>query len=166
LAKEKGIEVEWKAFELRPEGVEVPPKSPEYMEQVRAGIDSLSKQYGLEMKLNTKSEHSRHALEGAKFAKEHGKENDYHDAVFSAYFQKNQDINDPDVLIRISKDIGLDQNQFRRALEDRTYEEMVLEDVQEAQQLGVTGIPCFISGGRGVMGAQTYESLLELVESE
>lgn len=166
MAKEKGIEVEWKAFELRPEGVDVPPKSPEYMEQVKASIEAMSKQYGIEMKLNTKSEHSRRALEGAKFAKEFGNENEYHEAVFAAYFQQDEDINDVDVLVGIARKVGLDEILFRKMLENRSYEQAVLSDVREAHQLGITGIPCFVSGGRGVMGAQTYETLLKLVENE
>lgn len=166
MVKEKGVEVEWKSFELRPEGIEAPPKSPEYIARVRAGIESMSKQYGIEMKPNTESKHSRRALEGAKFAEEYGKGNEYHDAVFAAQFQHNQNVNDVEVLVTIADRIGLDKAAFRKALEERKYRSAVLDDVHEAEQIGITGIPCFISGNRGVMGAQSYESLLQLVEGE
>jgi predicted DsbA family dithiol-disulfide isomerase len=164
LVKEKGIDVEWKAFELRPEGVEVPPKTPEYIERAKAGVEALSEQYGLNMKWNDKSKHSRHALEGAKFADEQGLSNEYHEAVFRAQFQQTKNINDIETLVEIAKQIGLDESQFRQVLEDRRYEQKVLKENQEAQQLGITGIPCFISGNKGVMGAQSYESLLQLIE--
>ncbi|HEX6923422.1 MAG TPA: DsbA family protein [Bacillales bacterium] len=166
LAKEKGIEVEWKAFELKPEGEEVPEKSPEYMERARKGVEQLAAQYGLDMKFNASTDHSRHALEGAKYAEEHGKGNEYHDAVFAAQFQQERNINDLDVLVEIAGDLGLDQEDFRSELEKRTYQDAVLQDHAEAVRLGVTGIPCFVSGNRGVMGAQTYESLKQLVEGE
>lgn len=164
MAKEKGIEVEWKAFELRPEGVEMPPKSPEYMERARKGVEQLAAQYGLDMKFNTKTDHSRHALEGAKYAEVHGKGNEYHDAVFAAYFQQDENINDLDVLTEIAGKLGLDQEDFRQALEKRTYMDAVLQDVAEARAIGITGVPCFIYGNRGVMGAQNYESLKALIE--
>lgn len=165
MVKEKNVEVEWKAFELHPEGEQVPPKSPEYMAKARAGVESLSKQYGLEMHWNDKSKHSRRALEGAKLAKEYGLDQDYHDAVFRAQFQELKNIDDLDTLVSIAQQVGLDEKKFRQALETRRYQEDVLRDHNEAQQLGITGIPCFVSNHKGVMGAQSYESLLELIES-
>jgi predicted DsbA family dithiol-disulfide isomerase len=99
LVKEKNVDVEWKAFELRPEGVEVPPKSKEYIERAKAGVASLSAQYGLDMKWNDKSKHSRRALEGAKFAKQKGLENEYHEAVFRSQFQEVKNIDDLQILL-------------------------------------------------------------------
>jgi predicted DsbA family dithiol-disulfide isomerase len=166
LVEEHGIEVEWKAFELRPEGVELPEHPPEYMARARAGVEAMSKQYGIEMKWNDKSKHSRHALEGAKFAEAYGKSGEYHEAVFSAHFQQDKTINDIDTLVEIAGSIGLDAEAFRQALETREYEPAVLRDVEEAHAIGITGIPCFIAGNRGVMGAQSYESLLRLISGE
>jgi predicted DsbA family dithiol-disulfide isomerase len=164
VAKEHNVEIEWKSFELRPEGVEIPPKPPGYMEQAKANVARMSKDYGIEMNWNDRSKHSRHALEGAKFAEEQGLGNEYHEAVFRAHFQQDKSINNLDTLVEIAEGIGLDPVAFREALDTRRYQQKVIEDTQEAQQLGVTGIPCFISGNKGVMGAQSYESLVQLVE--
>ncbi len=142
----------------------MPEHSPEYMARARAGVEAMSKQYGIEMKWNDRSKHSRHALEGAKFAEAHGLSNDYHEAVFKAHFQQEKAINDIDTLVRIAESLGLDGQEFRKALETREYEPAVLRDIQEAQAIGITGIPCFISGNRGVMGAQSYEALVELIK--
>lgn len=166
MAKDYNVEVEWKAFELKPEGVETPPKSPEYMEQAKANVERMSQQYGIEMKWNDQSKHSRHALEGAKFAEEHDLGNEYHDAVFKAHFQQDKTINDIDTLVDIAEGLGLDAKAFREALDSRRYEQQVLDDVEEAHQLGITGIPCFVSGNQGVMGAQTYETLLKLINED
>ena len=163
MAKEYNVEVEWKAFELRPEGVETPSHPPEYYEQAKASVQQMSAHYGIEMNWNDKSEHSRHALEGAKFADEQGLANEYHDAVFRAHFQQDRTINDIDTLVAIAGEVGLEQESFRQVLETRRYQQQVIDDMREAQQIGITGIPCFISGTQGVMGAQTYESLLELI---
>jgi predicted DsbA family dithiol-disulfide isomerase len=162
--KDKNIEVEWKAFELRPEGVEAPPMSEEYLAQAKAGVQSLAQQYGMQMNWNDKSKHSRRALEGAKFAKEFGLENEYHEAVFIAQFQEVKNIDDMDTLIEIAKQVGLNEEKFHEALETRRYQDEVLRDHQEAQSIGITGIPCFISGNKGVMGAQSYESLIKLMD--
>lgn len=156
--------MKWKAFELRPEGVEVPPKSNEYIQRAKAGVEAMSEQYGLDMKWNDKSKHSRHALEGAKYAEEQGLGNEYHDVVFAAQFQQNEDINDVDTLVRLGVAIGLNEQEFREVLESRKYRTAVLRDHQEAMQLGITGIPCFVSGNQGIMGAQNYDALKALVE--
>ncbi len=160
MAKENDIEIEWKAFELRPEGETTAEHSPEYYEQAKANVDRMSKHYGIEMRWNDKSKHSRHALEGAKFAKEYGKENEYHDAVFRAHFQQDKTINDIDTLVEIGESIGLDKESLREALVTGRYEEQVLADVQLAREIGISAVPCYISGTKGVMGAQTYDSLL------
>jgi predicted DsbA family dithiol-disulfide isomerase len=166
VAKDHDIEVEWKSFELRPEGVEVPPHSPEYYEQAKANVKRMSEHYGIEMKWNDKSKHSRHALEGTKFAEEHGLSNEYHDAVFKAHFQQDKTINDIDTLVEIAEGMGLDAETFREALETRRYQQKVLDESEEAHRLGVTGIPCFIVDNKGVMGAQTYESLMQLLKQD
>ncbi|WP_255245412.1 DsbA family protein [Evansella sp. LMS18] len=164
LVKEKNAEVEWKAFELRPEGME-PPKMPDgYYEQAKKNVQMMAEQYGLEMHWNDKSKHSRRALEGAKFAEKNGRAHEYHEAVFKAQFQQNKNINDIDTLAQIASDLGLDEEDFRQALESREYEQEVLADHEEAQQIGITAVPCFVSGNRGVMGAQPYEALVKLVE--
>jgi predicted DsbA family dithiol-disulfide isomerase len=164
--KDKNIEVEWKAFELRPEGVTAPPMSEEYLAQAKAGVQSLSQQYGMQMNWNDKSKHSRRALEGAKFAKIFGLENEYHEAVFKAQFQELKNIDDMDTLIEVANQVGLNEGEFRNALNNRRYQNEVLKDHQEAQSLGITGIPCFVSGDKGVMGVQSYESLVKLMDQQ
>ncbi len=164
MAKEHNVEVEWKAFELKPEGVETPSHPPEYYEQAKANVKQMSEHYGVEMKWNDRSKHSRHALEGAKFADEQGLANEYHDAVFKAHFQQEKTINEIDTLVEIAESVGLEPTRFKEALETREYEQQVINETEEAHQMGITGIPCFVSGTKGVMGAQTYETLLQLLE--
>lgn len=166
LVQEHEVEVEWKAFELRPEGMQLPEKSPEYMARAKAGVEALSHQYGIEMKWNDKSKHSRMALAGAKYAAEQNKDNAYHDAVFSAQFQQQKNINDLDTLVEIAAGIGLDEKEFRQAAVSEHYQERVVKESKQAQQMGVTGIPCFVIRGKGVMGVQSYEDLLALVQGQ
>lgn len=164
LVKDKNIILEWKAYELRPEGFEIPPKSPQYLAQAKAGIENLSRKYGLPMTFNEQSKHSRLALEGAKFAEEHGFGNEYHDAVFAAQFQEQKNINDLQVLAELAQQIGLDQEEFLKALVTRKYEHAVSQEVEEAQQLGIQMVPCFIVEGRKAFGVQSYEALEKLLQ--
>jgi len=159
LAKDKNLIIEWKAFELRPEGIELPEKSPKFLAKAKAGLEALGQKHGLRMTFNEKSKHSRFALEGSKFAEEHGLGNEYHDAVFTAQFQEQRNINDLSVLSDIAGQIGLDQEEFKQAIVTRKYEQAVSQDVEEAQRLGIQSVPCFIVDGRAVHGAQSYEAL-------
>ncbi|BCJ86801.1 hypothetical protein skT53_17860 [Effusibacillus dendaii] len=166
MAKQKGIEIEWKSFELRPEGVEVPEKSPEYYEQAWRSVRQFAARYGLQMNLNRQAKHSRKAHEGAKFAEQNGKSDEYHDAVFRAQFTEDKNIDDIDTLVNIAGQIGLDPQSFRQALESRQFEAQVLADTDLAAQYGISAIPCFVVGNRGVMGVQTEEALQRLLEGK
>jgi len=163
LAKDRNLSVEWKAFELRPEGLEIPPKSTEYLARAKAGLENLSRKYGLHMIFNDQSKHSRLALEGAKFAEEHGLGNEYHDAVFVAQFQEQKNINDPQVLTELAQQIGLDREEFLKVLVTRKYERAVSQDVDEAERLGISSVPCFIVEGHKAFGVQSYEALEKLL---
>ncbi|KPV44329.1 DsbA family oxidoreductase [Alicyclobacillus ferrooxydans] len=164
VAKEQGLEIEWRAFELRPEGVDVPPKPSEYMERVKAGVEALAKQYGLEMSLSGKSKASRRAHEGAKFAEEYGKAQEYHEAMFVAQFKDGRNVDDIDTLVDVATSIGLDPGAFREAVESRRYRDKVLEDERLAEEIGVTGIPCIIVENRGAMGVQSVDQIKALIE--
>lgn len=164
LAKDKNLTVEWKAFELRPEGIELPEKSPEYLARAKAGVEALGKKYGLHMNFNEKSKHSRLALEGSKFAEEQGLGNAYHDAVFAAQFQEQKNINDVGVLIELAGQIGLDSQEFKQTLLSGKYKQAVSQDIAEAQHLGIQSVPCFIVDNRAVHGAQSYEALEKFLQ--
>ncbi|SDI36604.1 Predicted dithiol-disulfide isomerase, DsbA family [Desulfosporosinus hippei DSM 8344] len=159
LARDKNLIVEWKAFELRPEGVELPEKSPADIANAKARLEALGQKYGIYMTFNEKNKHSRLALEGSKYAEEHGLGNEYHDATFAAQFQESKDINDLSVLYGIAAQIGLDQEEFRDALVTKKYEQAVLQDLAEAKGLGIQSVPCFIIDNRALHGAQNYNSL-------
>lgn len=163
LAKEKDLLIEWKSFELRPEGIEVPEKSEKYLAQAKLSLEALGQKYGLQMTFNEKSKHSRMALEGAKFAEDNGYGDAYHNAVFTAQFQEQRNINDLNVLTDIAVQIGLDQEEFRKALLTKQYEQAVLQDISEAHDLAIPGVPYYIVDGRTAYGAQSYEALERLL---
>jgi predicted DsbA family dithiol-disulfide isomerase len=88
-----------------------------------------------------------------------------HDALFKAYFVDGRNIGDPDVLLEVAKSVGLDEAKAREVLETRSYKDAVDADWDRSRQYGVTGVPTFVAGQRGVVGAQPYETLVQLIES-
>jgi predicted DsbA family dithiol-disulfide isomerase len=68
------------------------------------------------------------------------------------------------VLLEIAGKVGLPVEKAREVLEKRTFKAAVDEDWKLSRQFGVTGVPTFVVGPYGVVGAQPYETLEQLVE--
>ena len=86
-----------------------------------------------------------------------------HDALFRAYFVDARNIGDPEVLVEIAVAAALPAAGAREVLEKRTHEAMIDADWAKSRQYGVTGVPTFVIGSNGVVGAQPYEALEQLV---
>jgi predicted DsbA family dithiol-disulfide isomerase len=59
--------------------------------------------------------------------------------------------------------LGLSVDGAREVLEKRTFEAAVDADWALSRQYGITGVPTFVVGHYGVVGAQPYEALEALV---
>ena len=70
-----------------------------------------------------------------------------------------------DTLVKIAEQVGLHIDEAREVLDSRRFKEAVDADWQRSSELGVTGVPTFVAGGRVVVGAQPYEELENLVIS-
>jgi predicted DsbA family dithiol-disulfide isomerase len=86
-----------------------------------------------------------------------------HRALFEAVHARSLNIADHVVLARLLAEVGLDAEAGLAAVRARTFATAVDADWQEARDLGITGVPTFVSGRLGVVGAQPYETLVELV---
>ncbi len=163
------MEVEWKAFQIRP-GVplEGMPRvlKPGERNELSPGARQLSEEIGLKMKRPTFIACSRPALESAEYAKEQGKFDEFHLAVFKAYWEDNRNIGLRDVLRDIAGSCGLDADELERCLDERIYADRI--DVQnlEARELGINGVPAYVIRGRIIEGAQPYEVFQHAVSLE
>jgi predicted DsbA family dithiol-disulfide isomerase len=87
------------------------------------------------------------------------------EAVYAAFFEHGQDIGQLDVLLDIAAAQGLDRAATAEQLASEPGKAEVLDDVREAQQLGVTGVPFFVFGRRyALSGAQPPEMILRALE--
>jgi predicted DsbA family dithiol-disulfide isomerase len=60
--------------------------------------------------------------------------------------------------------VGLPADEARQVLEERRFSDAVDADWQKSHRYGVTGVPTFVADKNGVVGAQPYEVLQQLVE--
>jgi predicted DsbA family dithiol-disulfide isomerase len=117
------------------------------------------------MKLPPVQPRSRRAHEAAHWARSQGRFDDYHQAVFRAFFERGEDIGDLDVLRSLAAGLGLDGDALRDALEEGELTAGVLADEQDAHDLGLGGVPAFVADRRAaVTGVQPMTMLARLVE--
>jgi predicted DsbA family dithiol-disulfide isomerase len=171
LRREHGVKVEWVHFPLHPEtpveggrsladlfaGRNLDPKS--MHAQMKARMDAEGLPYGE----RTHTYNSRLAQELGKWADTQPGGEALHDALFRAYFVEARDISQPSVLLEIAGRVGLPVDEARRVLEARTFKAAVDADWARSRRYGVTGVPTFVAGRHGVVGAQPYEVLEQLV---
>ncbi len=119
---------------------------------------------GLPYERRTHTYNSRLAQELGKWADTQPGGAALHDALYKAYFVAARNIADPDILIEIAGSVGLPAEEARAILEERRFKDAVDADWAKSHAYGVTGVPTFVAGRYGVVGAQPYEVLEELVE--
>jgi len=164
------VEIRWVHFPLHPDtpaegrsleemfrgrGYDIPTMQA----QMRARMQAEGLPYGdRKMTFN-----SRLAQELGKWADTQPGGEAIHDALFRAYFVDGRNIGDAQVLLEIAQQVGLDQAKAREVLEKRTFKAAIDADWHKSRQYGVTGVPTFVHHGKGVVGAQPYEALVELI---
>ncbi len=74
-------------------------------------------------------------------------------------------VGEPEVLVRLAVDAGLDEQETRTVLASDVYGDDVRADEAEAQAIGIDGVPFFVLGARyAVAGAQPKELLAEALK--
>jgi predicted DsbA family dithiol-disulfide isomerase len=119
---------------------------------------------GLPYGKRTHSYNSRLAQELGKWADTLIDGERLHDALYRAYFVDSKNIGDVDVLLEVAGAIGLSMVDARDVIENRTFEAEIDADWQKSHQYGVTGVPTYVANGRGIVGAQPYEALEQLMQ--
>lgn len=166
VAREYGLEVEWKPFELRPYPTPTLRPEDDYLPTVwKRSVYPMARRLGVPIKLPTISPqpYTHTAFEGLVYARAHGKEKEYNDRVLRAFFQEDRDIGDVDVLADLAAEVGLDRAEFRAALVERRYEREHREALAEASAAQITAVPTVIVGSYRLAGTPTRAQLAEMV---
>jgi len=179
------VEVVWKSFQLDP-SLKAEPGQTLYkylaerkgmtVYQSRKMHDHVAKTaagVGLDYRFDqVVVNNSRAAHRLIQVAKAQGRGDEIEEALFRSYFTEGRDIGDRAVLAALATSNGLSLEDADQAFLDPTGEgeRRVENDLEEARELGSTGVPFFVFqrqyGVTGAQGSGTFQKVLEKVSHE
>jgi len=171
LKKNFDVEIRWRAFPLHPET----PEQGFTLKELFAGRDidipgmlarlrSVADELGLAWGDREKTYNSRLAQELSKWAEIKGRGDEYHMAVFRAYFAEGRNIALTDELIEISSSVGLPAKEASNVLSTRRFKSSVDEDWKLSREWGISAVPTFVIDQKGLVGARPYKELEEFLQ--
>jgi predicted DsbA family dithiol-disulfide isomerase len=130
---------------------------------VKARQKRAAEELGLPLGERMMTYNSRLATELGKWAESKGEGEEFHNAVFRAYYVGGINIAKPDELTALAQAVGLPGREAAEVLKMGYFRKAVDADWALAAQLGISAIPTFILDGWAVVGAQPYETLEKLL---
>lgn len=101
----------------------------------------------------------------AHYAGKFGLQDSAEEALFLAHFVEGKDISDNETLAAMGEAIGLDRQNVIHFLSTDEMSKEVNQDIQEAEQVGVTGVPFFVFDRKyAISGAQDEKVFLNTIE--
>lgn len=175
----EAVQVEWRSFlldaDLKTDGqtnshqylAERKGISLEQSKKMHQNVVDLAKEVGLTYNFDKAVvANSFDARRLSQLAKQHGLDDAAEEALFKAYFTEGKDIADLEVLTEIGKQIGLDAAKVTEVLATDAYTQEVLADIDQAQTIGVRGVPFFVFNRKyAVSGAQPAEQFLQVLST-
>ena len=135
------------------------------MAAMKERMTRLMAEEGLPYGERTHTYNSRLAQELGKWAEGQPGGERIHDVLFRTYFVDTKNISNVGVLVDAAERAGLDGEAARAILTDRSFSDAVDEDWRRSLAVGVTGVPTFVVGPHGIVGAQPYEALENLLQN-
>ena len=171
------FKIEFKSFELDPTASEKVTSSTveRFAKKYGMSIDDaaqrieqismMGRREGIDFKyISTRYTNTFDSLRLTKFAQEKGHE-EIIEKLFDAYFTKNLELADHEVLKKIAADCGLDENEVAEVLNSDKYAEEVRRDEYEAAVNGIHGVPYFVIADKyALSGAQPADVIKQAIE--
>ena len=172
------VEIIWKSYQLSPNLVtNTAININEYLathkgisvaqaQQMNAQVSQMAKQVGLEYHLDKSVvANSFDAHRFSHYALSKGKQDAAEEKLFQAYFTEGKNMDDKNTLMDIGTEIGLDANEIEKILDSEMYCDAVIEDIKEAEAIGVQGVPFFVFDRKyAVSGAQDSAVFLNTLQ--
>ncbi|WP_164855954.1 DsbA family oxidoreductase [Lujinxingia sediminis] len=172
------VEIAWRSFELDPNA---PPQRTEPMaehlakkygmsvaraREIQTQVSDAARDEGLTFHLDTaKSGNTFNAHRLIHAAQKAGLGDVMKERLLKAYFTEGKAIGDPQEILALAEEVGLERGEAERALNDDATSRAVREDQALAGELGIRGVPFFVIDRRlGISGAQPPATFLQVLE--
>jgi predicted DsbA family dithiol-disulfide isomerase len=171
LEEDFDVKIEWLGYELFPDELEWPewtpgPPPPANKPVTPSRFDFLLAADGITMPSVERPHKMRthYAHEAVEYAKTEGVANELTEALYRAYWQRGEEINNPDVIHRVAEGIVKDHDALDEAVRTRKFKDNIVGFDDPAYALGIYNVPTFhIDGGR--YAEQPYSALHAAVRS-
>ncbi len=177
FAHKDKVEVIWKSFQLDPElknednlslDAYLAQRKDVSMEKASA-MNRIVLQKAAKVGLNynldkviPSNTHKAHQL--AHFAKKHGVQSKTGELLFRSYFIDGKNVDNVPNLLQLVEELGLSAEEFKIALDRRTYVTDVKADIEEAKEIGIRMVPYFLVNRKyaisGTYNSQTFTDIL------
>ena len=172
------IDVVWKSFQLNP-NLETNPNvsTAEYLAKHKGISIEEAKQMGLHVaqagsQIGLKFDFETVVLANTfnahrilHFAEKKKVQNELKEALFQAHFVNGKNIDEVETLVKIGSQVGLDKDEIRTCLSTNQFANEVKQDIAEARQFGIQGVPFFVFDRKyAVSGAQDPSAFLQTLE--
>lgn len=169
LSRDFEVELTWRPYYLRPdtppEGMELPAHVRAHMAQTEGHLKQMAEAAGMNMMFPSRLPNTRLAHEATEYARQHGKELEFHRIVFDLYYGQGKDISQWEVLQQAARAAGLDPEEMKTEVEANKFTKLVSTQLTEAAQLGIDGVPTYVINDRyAIVGAQPYESFVKALQ--
>ncbi|ORM26956.1 DsbA family oxidoreductase [Williamsia sp. 1135] len=136
------------------------------VEQMLGQVTGIAAEVGLDYDfdsvLQTKTLKAHQVLH---YAKQQGKQLDYVERLFKAYFEQGKHVGRDEELADLAAEVGLDRDAVLAALDSGEFADAVDADIEQARAYGISGVPFFVINGKyGVSGAQAPEAFTGVLE--
>ena len=169
------VKVVWKSFQLNPDLVTDATKNTtehlaeakgwtlDYAKGMTNHVTQLAEQVGLTYDFDKAVvANSFDAHRFSAFAKTKRLQDAAEERLFSAYFTEGRNTADHATLAELGENIGLNAVEIKAMLDSNAFADEVKQDIYEAQQYGIRGVPFFLFDKKyGVSGAQESPVFLQ-----
>jgi predicted DsbA family dithiol-disulfide isomerase len=172
------VAIEWKSFQLDPSFVATPNESiinhlaekyrkdTDWAQTMVDNMTENAKRSGLDFHFEKAIlANSLNAHRLLHLAKKYNLSNELEELLFKAYLTDGKNVNDLNTLESLGLEIGLEKEAIDHVLHSDVYANEVRKDQEEAQAIGVTGVPFFVFDNKyAVSGAQATDVFLKTLE--
>jgi predicted DsbA family dithiol-disulfide isomerase len=131
--------------------------------EIRTRLAKTAEDLGLPFKGSDMLYNSRLAQELGLWAQSKNRGDEFHAAVFRAYFVDSKNISDILVLVEIASSIGLPADEGNDILRTRAFKAAVDVDWALSKEKSITAVPTFVLNQHRLVGAQHYRVFEELM---